>query len=61
MLMLGLKGLKLMLSVPLTRMQSQNGPQIEPSIRAARDTSASNNSNGTPMTYIICPESGQGL
>ena len=50
-----------MLSVPLTRMQSQNGPQIEPSIRAARDTSASNNSKGTPMTYIICPESGQGL
>ena len=62
MLMLGLKGLNVVSATNKDALtQSHNGLRIEPSIRAARDTSASNNSKGTPMTYIICPESGQEL
>ena len=60
MLMLGLKRLNVVSATNKDALtQSHNGLRIEPFILAARDTSASNNRNGTLMT--ICPESGQGF
>ena len=54
MLMLGLKGLNVVSATNKDALtQSHNDQRIEPSILAARDTSASNNRNGTPMTYNL--------
>ena len=54
MLMLGLKGLNVVSATNKDALtQSHNGPRIEPSILAARDTSASNNRNGTLIAYNL--------